>query len=547
MTHLRRTRGARTLAVVAAGALALAGCTSDAPASPASPGSPPATSSTQSPSDGLGAQPLAPATETSLPVLDAGTDDPFPANLEPDFGPVGEGAELSPTGMRFGVHDGYDRVVIDLSGSGSPGWTAEYTDTPTADGSGERVDLAGDAALEVRIDGVVHPTEEGAEPWEGSPNVAPQSAGVVEHVVRGPLFEGTQQIFVGLGSREPFRAFSLEDPTRVVIDVHHPSVTGGDEPVADPDPSGDQAPFPADLEPDTAEATDDARLSPVDLRFGVHDGFDRIVLDVAGPGLPGWLGRYVSDPSLPGSGSPVELAGEAALQVHVRGVVYPTADGAPEYRGPQRFRPGSGRVVEEVVYGAVYEGQAELYVGLSSPEPFRVFRLEDPTRVVIDVLHPDITGDDPGEEEAPFTADRLPDTAQVTDGARLSPVDLRFAVHEGFDRVVLDLEGQGLPGWRGEYVDNPTQQAAGEPVYLLGDDYLLILVRGVRYPTEPGAQPFAGPRTITPTAAGVVRDVRYGAMVEGQLEIWVGLSSDQPFRVFRLEDPTRVVIDMQHP
>jgi len=152
----------------------------------------------------------------------------------------------------------------------------------------------------------------------------------------------------------------------------------------------------------------------------------------------------------------------------------------------------------------------------------------------------------PPADQAPFPADRAPDTATASADARLSPVDLRFGVHEGFDRIVLDLVGEGAPGWRGEYVDDPTQHAAGEPVYLLGDDYLLILVRGVVESTEDGAQPFEGPRRIVPDNGGVVEEVRYGSMFDGQVEIWVGLASDEPFRVFSLEDPTRVVIDVQH-
>lgn len=155
--------------------------------------------------------------------------------------------------------------------------------------------------------------------------------------------------------------------------------------------------------------------------------------------------------------------------------------------------------------------------------------------------------DDPPVDAAPFLADREPDTAAVGADAFLSPVDLRFGVHDGYDRVVLDLAGDGTPGWHGEYVEDPTQVAAGEPVYLLGEDYLLILVKGVVYPTEDGAQPFEGPRRITPATGGVIEEVRYGEMFEGQVEIWIGLSSDEPFRVFRLSDPTRVVIDVQHP
>jgi hypothetical protein len=158
-----------------------------------------------------------------------------------------------------------------------------------------------------------------------------------------------------------------------------------------PWPANDKAdapPFPADTAPDTADASAGAFLSPLNLRFGVHDGYDRVVLDLEGTGQPGWVSQYVDVPRAEGSGSVVTLAGAVYLQTTVKGVTYPTEVGAKEYMGPQRFSPASAGVVNEVVYGDVFEGQAEVYIGLSSKQPFRVFLLEDPTRIVIDIYHP---------------------------------------------------------------------------------------------------------------------------------------------------------------
>jgi hypothetical protein len=173
---------------------------------------------------------------------------------------------------------------------------------------------------------------------------------------------------------------SATPPTETVIPSNDAS-SGADDPV-------DAAPFPADLAPDTADASSGAFLSPVNMRFGVHDGYDRIVLDLEGSGQPGWVSRYVDDPRADGSGEPVDLDGAAYLQMTVKGVVYPTETGAKEYVGPMRFQPASAGVIEEVVYGSIFEGQVDVYVGLSSKQPFRVFLLESPTRVVIDIYHP---------------------------------------------------------------------------------------------------------------------------------------------------------------
>lgn len=169
-----------------------------------------------------------------------------------------------------------------------------------------------------------------------------------------------------------------------------PTVTVTVEPTPvpeDEEPPSDEAPFPANREPDTRTAQD-AALSMTDIRLGVHEGYDRIVVDLDGQGLPGWQGAYVAQPAESGSGRPVELAGAASLQIAVTGVVYPSAEQYVPYAGPGVIRPASTGVVEEIRVGPLFEGERQIFVGLSDQEPFRIFGLEDPTRVVIDVQHP---------------------------------------------------------------------------------------------------------------------------------------------------------------
>lgn len=179
---------------------------------------------------------------------------------------------------------------------------------------------------------------------------------------------------------------STVEPATTATATAEATVTAS--PPSDEQPSGDEAPFPADRAADRGEASGNASLSPEILRFGRHDGYDRLVLDLRGSGEPGWLGEYVADPRMPGSGEPVDIEGDAFLQISVDGVVYPTEPGATEYAGQERFQPSSAGVIEEVVYGGVFEGQAEIYVGLSSDQPFRVFRTVDGDSVVIDIQHP---------------------------------------------------------------------------------------------------------------------------------------------------------------
>jgi hypothetical protein len=146
-------------------------------------------------------------------------------------------------------------------------------------------------------------------------------------------------------------------------------------------------PFPADAEADTAEASSDAQVTVSDVRIGRHDGFDRVVLEVGGEGLPGWDVRYVDQASSQGSGEPVEVAGEAVLQVALTGVGYPYDTGVEEIPAGESVAAAGTESVTELVYDATFEGTTVAFVGTTHRRPFRVYLLEAPTRVVLEVAH----------------------------------------------------------------------------------------------------------------------------------------------------------------
>jgi hypothetical protein len=150
--------------------------------------------------------------------------------------------------------------------------------------------------------------------------------------------------------------------------------------------TGTAAPsFPADTRPDTAEASADASVTVTDIRTGRHDGFDRVVFEVGGTGTPGWDVRYVDAPSSQGSGDAVDVAGDAVLQVTITGAGYPYATGVEEWSGPDPL-PGQGTAtVTEVVFDATFEGTTVAFVGTRTEAPFRVYALQDPARVVVEV------------------------------------------------------------------------------------------------------------------------------------------------------------------
>ena len=159
----------------------------------------------------------APAEVESAPPANAPV---FPADAslkteEPSGGP------LSVTAVRIARQDGYDRVVFELGGrnGGSPGWQVQYVDDPRRDGSGDPVEVAGDATLVVLISGAGYPFDTGVE--EAGDADVPAGLELVRDVEVGSVFEGVHEAFIGVAREAPFRVFRLSDPARVVVDVRH--------------------------------------------------------------------------------------------------------------------------------------------------------------------------------------------------------------------------------------------------------------------------------------------------------------------------------------
>jgi hypothetical protein len=153
------------------------------------------------------------------------------------------------------------------------------------------------------------------------------------------------------------------------------------------DDSTDAPPFPANTEPDADEASGGG-LTVTEVRTGLHDGFDRVVFELDGTGTAGWDVRYVREAIEQGRGNTIPVEGDAILQVTISGVGYPTETSIEEYDGSLPL-PGSGtEVVTEVVWDSTFEGTSVAFVGTTAETPFRVYRLDNPPRLVLDVVHP---------------------------------------------------------------------------------------------------------------------------------------------------------------
>lgn len=194
---LSQARGRATL--IAAGAfLAVLACSSEPPDVGSRPPDP---TDTASWSIGVTSAPST-ATAPTLPVL---------------------------TAVRAGTHPDYERVTLELAGSpdggstadvpsGRPGYKLEYVDRPLrACGSGDEIFPVGDAWLEIRLEPAAAHTE------AGQPTLGPREVHVdgplLQRIYRTCDFEGIVVHVLALASPNEYRVFTLEDPTRIVVDV----------------------------------------------------------------------------------------------------------------------------------------------------------------------------------------------------------------------------------------------------------------------------------------------------------------------------------------
>ncbi|MFI6108122.1 hypothetical protein [Streptomyces sp. NPDC051310] len=119
--------------------------------------------------------------------------------------------------------------------------------------------------------------------------------------------------------------------------------------------------------------------------------FDRMVFDTGGVtgGLSYHVG-YVSTFHQDGSGTPIAVKGGAILQVFVSSPSYDPATSRPTYDGKAgKPLPGVNltgyKTFRDARFGASFEGQTQIGLGVRARLPFRVTQSGD--KLIIDVAH----------------------------------------------------------------------------------------------------------------------------------------------------------------
>lgn len=133
-----------------------------------------------------------------------------------------------------------------------------------------------------------------------------------------------------------------------------------------------------------------------------------------------------------------------------------------------------------------------------------------------------------------------------TNPAARSPkvVDLRFATHRTFDRVVIDIVGR-IPGGNAHYARRFHQDGSGDPVPIRGSSGIaLALHRAVAHDAQ-GHNVYEGPRIARPHF-DTLKALAFTGDFEGTVSFGFALTHRAEYRIFFLHDPQRLVIDFRH-
>ena len=146
------------------------------------------------------------------------------------------------------------------------------------------------------------------------------------------------------------------------------------------EPTTGLGPFTCSL-PVNRAASGTGLAQPTTARVAGQSGYDRIVFEYAGTGLPSLSITSVTPPfALDPSGKPLTVSGKVFL-----GIVFRNVPGiASGYSGPTSFKAGLP-VLTDLELRGDFEGVQQWVAGLSGQACVRVFTLTSPSRLVMDL------------------------------------------------------------------------------------------------------------------------------------------------------------------
>lgn len=124
---------------------------------------------------------------------------------------------------------------------------------------------------------------------------------------------------------------------------------------------------------------------------------------------------------------------------------------------------------------------------------------------------------------------------------------LRTGRHADFERVVLELgdRGGGFPSYNVEYVDRPLHDCGyGEETFPVGDAWLEIRLYPIDGHTQEGQPTIDHEPHDLPGLENIMR-VYTTCDFEAVVTVVLAVRSPNEFRVFELNDPRRIVVDVR--
>ena len=141
----------------------------------------------------------------------------YESDTWPEFGDT---KGIYPVAMRSAVHDGFERIVIEHEGTGTPSMLVRYPDEPMAPGSGDALGIDQDAVLEIVWSGTSSIDDiDVDELMQVNDPITDLNTTAAQSVVVFPPFEATSSYFIGLDEQRPYAVAILQDPVRLVVDI----------------------------------------------------------------------------------------------------------------------------------------------------------------------------------------------------------------------------------------------------------------------------------------------------------------------------------------
>lgn len=125
------------------------------------------------------------------------------------------------------------------------------------------------------------------------------------------------------------------------------------------------------------------------------------------------------------------------------------------------------------------------------------------------------------------------------------PTAVRSALHDGFERIVIEHAGTGQPSFHAQYTDEPLEPGIGTPVDTGAGAYLEVTLSGTSNAYDDPPDMLDHGETIENLTTQATQSVVSFAPWEATSTYILGLDEQRHVAVTVLEEPVRLVIDVQ--